>query len=62
VDAGTAREYGVITVRDILSFALPSATTIAAGHNGLGREVTWATRLRAAPPAVGHISGGETST
>jgi PucR family transcriptional regulator, purine catabolism regulatory protein len=59
VDTGTAREYGVITVRDILSFALPAGTTVAAGHNGLGREVTWATRLRAAPPAFGHISGGE---
>lgn len=59
MDAGTAREYGVITVRDILSFALPPETIVAAGHNGLGREVTWATRLRAAPPAFGHISGGE---
>lgn len=59
MDAGTAREYGVITVRDILGFALPDGTTVAAGHNGLGREVTWATRLRAAPPAFGHISGGE---
>ena len=59
MDAGTPREYGVITVRDILSFALPAETVIAAGHNGLGREVTWATRLRAAPPAFGHISGGE---
>lgn len=59
MDAGTAREYGVITVRDILTFALPPGTVVTAGHNGLGREVTWATRLRAAPPAFGHISGGE---
>ncbi len=59
MDAGTAREYGVITVRDILGFALPAGTIVAAGHSGLGREVTWATRLRAAPPAFGHISGGE---
>lgn len=59
MDNGTAREYGVITVRDILSFALPVGTSVAAGQNGLGREVTWATRLRAAPPAFGHISGGE---
>lgn len=59
MDAGTPREYGVITVRDILGFALPPGTTVAAGQSGLGREVTWATRLRAAPPAFGHISGGE---
>jgi PucR family transcriptional regulator, purine catabolism regulatory protein len=59
VDAGTAREYGVITVRDIVSFALPKGTEVVAGQNGLGREVTWAMRLRAAPPAFGHISGGE---
>lgn len=59
MDAGTPREYGVITVRDILSFALPAETSVVAGESGMGREVAWATRLRAAPPAFGHISGGE---
>lgn len=59
MDVGSTREYGVITVRDILSFALPEASIVAAGSIGLGREVTWATRLRAAMPAFGHIAGGE---
>ena len=32
---------------------------MAAGAAGLGREVTWATRIRASPPAFGHLAGGE---
>lgn len=59
MDSGAPREYGVITVRDILSFALPPNSMVASGANGLGREVTWATRLRATMPAFGHIAGGE---
>lgn len=59
MEMGSPREYGVITVRDILSFALPESSMVAAGSIGLGREVTWATRLRAAMPAFGHIAGGE---
>ena len=30
-----------------------------AGHAGLQREVTWATRLRPTPPAFEHLAGGE---
>lgn len=59
MDSGSPREYGVITVRDILSFALPSPSVVAAGAAGMGKEVTWATRLRATLPAFGHIAGGE---
>lgn len=59
MDSGSPREYGVITVRDILSFALPSSSYVAAGTAGLDKEVTWATRLRATLPAFGHIAGGE---
>ncbi len=59
METGSPREYGVITVRDILSFALPPRSTVAAGAAGLGREVTWATRLRATLPAFGHVAGGE---
>lgn len=59
MDSGSPREYGVITVRDVLSFAFPAASMIVSGENGLGREVTWATRLRATMPAFGHIGGGE---
>lgn len=59
LETGAPRDYGVVTVRDILSFALPPDSMVASGANGLGREVTWATRLRATMPAFGHIAGGE---
>ncbi len=49
----------MITVQDVLKEALPSGTRVAAGEPGLTREVTWATRLRSAPPAFEHLSGGE---
>jgi len=49
----------MISVNDILRKALPENTTVVAGASGLGREVTWATRLRPAPPAFEHLSGGE---
>jgi purine catabolism regulator len=49
----------MISVSDILQRALPAGTEVIAGARGLGREVTWASRLRPAPPAFGHLSGGE---
>ncbi len=49
----------MISVSDILRKALPEHTIVVAGEVGLGREVTWATRLRPAPPAFEHLSGGE---
>ena len=49
----------MISVADVIALALPPATQVVAGKAGLGREVTWATRLRPAPPAFGHLSGGE---
>ncbi|HEV2107267.1 MAG TPA: helix-turn-helix domain-containing protein [Thermomicrobiales bacterium] len=49
----------MLTVRDIIGIALPPGTLIVAGEAGLGREVTWATRLRPTPPAFGHLDGGE---
>lgn len=49
----------MVTVADVIALALPEGTRIAAGRHGLGREVTWATRLRPSPPAFGHLSGGE---
>ncbi len=49
----------MITVQDVLKEALPAGTRVAAGEAGLSREVTWATRLRSAPPAFEHLSGGE---
>jgi PucR family transcriptional regulator, purine catabolism regulatory protein len=49
----------MISVHDILQHSLPPGTSVVAGKRGLDREVTWATRLRPAPPAFGHLSGGE---
>jgi PucR family transcriptional regulator, purine catabolism regulatory protein len=49
----------MITVQDVLKEALPAGTRTVAGESGLTREVTWATRLRSAPPAFEHLSGGE---
>jgi purine catabolism regulator len=49
----------MITVEDVIKLALPAGTTCVAGESGLGREVTWAARIRASPPAFGHLAGGE---
>jgi purine catabolism regulator len=49
----------MITVEEVITMALPAGTTVAAGEAGLGREVTWAARIRSAPPAFGHLTGGE---
>lgn len=49
----------MITVRDIIGIALPPDTEVVAGRSGLDREVTWATKLRPAPPAFGALHGGE---
>jgi purine catabolism regulator len=49
----------MITVRDIIQESLPKDTLVVAGEQGLGGEVTWATRPRPSPPAFGHLSGGE---
>ncbi|CAA9555217.1 MAG: hypothetical protein AVDCRST_MAG73-3227 [uncultured Thermomicrobiales bacterium] len=49
----------MITVGDVIRLALPEGTRVAAGRAGLDREVTWATRLRATPPAFGNLAEGE---
>lgn len=49
----------MITVEDVIQLALPAGTTVVAGRAGLGREVTWAARIRSSPPAFGHLTGGE---
>lgn len=49
----------MITVADVIALALPAGTSVLAGAGGLGREVTWATRLRPSPPAFEHLAGGE---
>jgi hypothetical protein len=49
----------MMTVQDVIRLTLPGGTRVVAGGAGLGREVTWATRLRPSPPAMGHRTGGE---
>jgi purine catabolism regulator len=51
----------MITVEDVIKLALPKGTAVVAGESGLGREVTWAARLRASPPAFGHLAGAPVS-
>lgn len=53
------RSPAMISVNDVLRQALPEGASVAAGRGGLYREVTWASRLRATPPAFAHLSGGE---
>ncbi len=53
------RSLAMISVLDVLREALPDGATVVAGNEGLHREVTWASRLRPAPPAFEHLSGGE---
>lgn len=49
----------MLTVADVITLALPPGSSVAAGGVGLSREVTWATRIRASPPAFAHLTGGE---
>lgn len=56
---GSDRMLAMISVRDVVRQSLPEGTRIVAGETGLNRDVTWATRLRPAPPAFEHLSGGE---
>jgi PucR family transcriptional regulator, purine catabolism regulatory protein len=49
----------MISVADVIALALPPGTAVAAGAAGLGGEVTWASRIRPAPPAFAHLAGGE---
>src|SRR5688572_3416647 len=49
----------MITVHDVIRQVLPAGTAVVAGHDGLGHEVTWASRLRPATPGFGHLGGGE---
>jgi purine catabolism regulator len=48
-----------VTVDDVWHGALPQATELAAGRDGLRREVVWCAALRARPPAFTPLRGGE---
>lgn len=47
------------SIDELLRAALPTGTKVRAGAVGLGREVSWVTRLRARTPAFEHLSPGE---
>ncbi len=51
--------YAMMTLAQLIAEVLPPETAIVAGHAAADREVTWAARPRPAPPAFGHLSGGE---
>lgn len=48
-----------VTVGDLLRLIAPERLRIMAGRAGLGREVRWVTSLRATPPYLAHLNGGE---
>lgn len=47
------------TVRDLLRWALPMGTRVAAGHAGSARTVTWISVLHTRPPAFPSLEGNE---
>jgi len=49
----------MITVREALNLALPSATLVVGGSTGLGREVAWARVVRTQPPAFEGLEEGD---
>lgn len=51
--------YPYVSVEDVWRGALPKATQLLAGEAGVRREVVWCTALRARPPAVTPLRGGE---
>jgi PucR family transcriptional regulator, purine catabolism regulatory protein len=49
----------VLTITDLLQTELPDGTAVLAGADYLGREVSWATALRARAPGLGSLRGRE---
>ena len=49
----------LVTVSEMLRFALPAGSTVLAGAAGLGNAVSWARLLRARPTNLGRIETGE---
>ena len=47
------------SVRNILTLLVPRDAQLVAGGEGLDRQVTWATRMRARLPAFESVHGGE---
>jgi purine catabolism regulator len=49
----------LVTVSELLRFALPAGSRVLAGTSGLGNPVSWARLLRARPANLGRIETGE---
>src|SRR5215207_1958496 len=49
----------LVTVSEVVRFALPAGSKVLAGAGGLGHAVTWARLLRARPASLGRIEPGE---
>jgi len=49
----------LVTVSEVVRFALPAGSRVLAGEKGLGQAVTWARLLRARPASLGRIEMGE---
>ncbi|MHB1132182.1 MAG: PucR family transcriptional regulator [Chloroflexota bacterium] len=49
----------MVTVREVLSLALPPETRVAGGQAALGREIVWARVVRAHAPAFEELEEGD---
>ena len=49
----------LVTVSEVVRFALPPGATVLAGAAGLGNGVSWARMLRARPTSLGRLEQGE---
>ena len=49
----------MLTITDLLQSELPDGTAVLAGADYLGREISWATALRARAPGLGSLRGRE---
>src|SRR5579871_1211822 len=49
----------LVTVSEVLRLALPPASQVLGGADGLGHAVTWARLLRTRPTSLGRIEHGE---
>lgn len=49
----------LVTVSEVVRFALPPGGSVLAGAGGLGKSVSWARLLRARPTTIGAVEQGE---
>src|SRR5579859_2284427 len=49
----------IVTVRDVLRLALPTATTVVGGEDGLDRAVTWARLIQLDAASIERLEPGD---